>query len=68
MSLAMAELPTDPDALRAFALACQGELKAAQTAVKHSIAFEAFYELLNSAACRGDDADSYCGLVVSASV
>jgi transposase len=34
MSLAMAELPNDPDALRAFALACQGELKAAQTAVQ----------------------------------
>ena len=34
MSLATAELPTDPAALRAFALACQGELKAAQTAVQ----------------------------------
>jgi len=34
MSLATAELPADPDALRAFALACQGELKAAQTAVQ----------------------------------
>ncbi len=34
MSLATAELPTDPDALRAFALACQGELKAAQIAVQ----------------------------------
>jgi transposase len=34
MSLAAAELPTDPAALRAFALACQGELKAAQTAVQ----------------------------------
>jgi hypothetical protein len=34
MSLATAELPTDPVALRAFALACQGELKAAQTAVQ----------------------------------
>ena len=34
MSLATAELPSDPDALRAFALACQGELKAAQTAVQ----------------------------------
>ena len=30
MSLATAELPIDPDALRAFALACQGELKAMQ--------------------------------------
>jgi transposase len=34
MSLATAELPDDPDALRAFALACQGELKAAETAVQ----------------------------------
>jgi hypothetical protein len=34
MSLATAELPTDPAALRAFALARQGELKAAQTAVQ----------------------------------
>ena len=34
MSLATAEVPTDPDALRAFALACQGELKAAETAVQ----------------------------------
>jgi transposase len=34
MSLATAELPTDPAALRAFALACQSELKAAQTAVQ----------------------------------
>jgi len=34
MSLATAELPADPAALRAFALACQGELKAAQTAVQ----------------------------------
>jgi hypothetical protein len=34
MSLATAELPTDPDGLRAFALACQGELKAAQMAVQ----------------------------------
>jgi transposase len=34
MSLATAKLPTDPAALRAFALACQGELKAAQTAVQ----------------------------------
>src|ERR1700753_3167996 len=34
MSLATAELPADPDALRAFALACQSELKAAQTAVQ----------------------------------
>ena len=29
MSLATAELPADPDALRAFAVACQAELKAA---------------------------------------
>ena len=34
MSLSTAELPDDPDALRAFALACQGELKAAETAVQ----------------------------------
>jgi hypothetical protein len=34
MSLATAELPTDPDALRAFALACQGELRAAQMALQ----------------------------------
>jgi transposase len=34
MSLATAELPADPEALRAFALACQGELKAAETAVQ----------------------------------
>jgi transposase len=34
MSLATAELPDDLAALRAFALACQGELKAAQTAVQ----------------------------------
>jgi hypothetical protein len=34
MSLATAQLPADPAALRAFALACQGELKAAQTAVQ----------------------------------
>jgi transposase len=34
MSLATAELPDDPDALRAFALACQGELKAAEHAVQ----------------------------------
>ena len=34
MSLATADLPTDPAELRAFALACQGELKAAQTAVQ----------------------------------
>ena len=29
MSLASADLPSDPDALRAFALACQNELAAA---------------------------------------
>jgi transposase len=34
MSLARAEIPTDPDALRAFALACQGELKAAEMSVQ----------------------------------
>jgi transposase len=34
MSLATADLPADPDALRAFALACQGALKAAETAVQ----------------------------------
>ena len=34
MSLATAELPIDPAELRAFALASQGELKAAQTAVQ----------------------------------
>ncbi|MFL5282077.1 MAG: transposase [Rhodopila sp.] len=35
MSLATAELPTDPAALRAFALACQDELKAAELAVQY---------------------------------
>jgi transposase len=35
MSLATAELPADPAALRAFALACQGELKAAELAVQY---------------------------------
>jgi hypothetical protein len=34
MALATADLSTDPDALRAFALACQGELRAAQMAVQ----------------------------------
>src|SRR5215472_16492806 len=34
MSLARAELPADADALRAFALACQAELKAAELAVQ----------------------------------
>src|SRR3954451_5967548 len=34
MSLATAELPDDPDALRAFARACQGALKAAEIAVQ----------------------------------
>ena len=34
MSLATAELPTDPGALRAFALACQAELKAAELSVQ----------------------------------
>jgi len=34
MSLATAELPEDPDALRAFAAACQAELKAAELSVQ----------------------------------
>ena len=34
MSLATADLPSDPEALRAFALACQAELKAAQLSVQ----------------------------------
>ena len=34
MSLATAALPTDPEALRAFALACQAELKAAELSVQ----------------------------------
>jgi transposase len=34
MSLATADLPTDPDALRAFALACQSELAAATSGLK----------------------------------
>ena len=34
MSLATADLPSDPDALRAFALACQAELKAAELSVQ----------------------------------
>jgi transposase len=34
MSLATAELPDDPEALRAFARACQGALRAAETAVR----------------------------------
>jgi hypothetical protein len=34
MSLAMADLPTDPDELRAFARACQSELKAAELSVQ----------------------------------
>jgi hypothetical protein len=34
MLLATAKLPTDPDALRAFARACQDELRAAQMAVQ----------------------------------
>src|SRR5262249_19899790 len=34
MSLSTADLPTDPDALRAFALACQAELKAAELSVQ----------------------------------
>jgi hypothetical protein len=36
MSLATADLPNDPTELRVFALACQGELKAAQTAVQRN--------------------------------
>lgn len=36
MSLATADVPSDPDALRAFALACQAELAAAMTAVQLS--------------------------------
>src|SRR6201994_4778355 len=35
MSLARAELPTDPAALRAFALACQAELRTAELAVPY---------------------------------
>jgi hypothetical protein len=34
MSLATAELPDDPDAPRAFAIACQAELKAAELSVQ----------------------------------
>ncbi|MBV8765691.1 MAG: IS66 family transposase [Hyphomicrobiales bacterium] len=34
MSLATADLPADPNALRAFALACQAELKAAELSVQ----------------------------------
>ena len=34
MSLATADLPSDPEALRAFALACQGELAAATAELK----------------------------------
>src|SRR5277367_3824251 len=34
MSLATAPLPTDPDELRAFALACQSELKVAELSVQ----------------------------------
>ena len=34
MSLATADLPSDPEALRAFALACQAELKAAELSVQ----------------------------------
>ena len=35
MSLATAELPTDPAELRAFALACQSELKVAEISVQY---------------------------------
>jgi transposase len=34
MSLSTADLPTDPEALRAFALACQAELKVAEVSVQ----------------------------------
>src|ERR1700727_2894930 len=34
MSLATADIPSDPDALRAFTLACQAELKAAELSVQ----------------------------------
>jgi transposase len=34
MSLARADLPDDPDALRAFVFACQAELKAAELSVQ----------------------------------
>src|SRR5271154_6467517 len=34
MSLATADLPSDPEALRAFALACQAELAVASTELK----------------------------------
>lgn len=34
MSLATADLPSDPDALRAFALACQAELRVAELSVQ----------------------------------
>src|SRR6201996_6295059 len=34
MSLATADIPSDPEALRAFALACQAELKAAELSVQ----------------------------------
>ena len=40
MSLATAELPTDLVSLRAFALACQGELKAAEFAASAMQALE----------------------------
>jgi transposase len=36
MSLARAELPTDPAELRAFALACQSELRVAELAVQYN--------------------------------
>src|SRR3954447_20578929 len=36
MSLATAELPTDPAELRAFALACQSELKAAELSIQRT--------------------------------
>jgi transposase len=34
MSLATADIPSDPEALHAFALACQAELKAAELSVQ----------------------------------
>jgi transposase len=41
MSLALTELPSDPAALRAFALACQAELKAAELGVqRHALEIE----------------------------
>lgn len=64
MSLATAELPTDPDALRAFALACQGALKAAQTAVQLKALdyvpghFQVIRHVRPKYACRACDANT----------